>query len=122
MNLDEELFLSAYLDGVLAPEPSRRVDLALEADPTLADDLRALTAVRDLVAGLSRPAVPAGFDVSVAVLSRIERRSAPGRLALIFARPSVQVLAAAASLLLTATLAVAVLWAARGGQAGPGLV
>ena len=76
MNLDEETFLTAYLDDELDPELRLGVDSALLSSPALVEDLRDLTAVRDLVAGLGRPA-PA-VDISVAVLSMIRRRSDAG--------------------------------------------
>jgi len=76
MKLDEETFLTALLDGELAPEHRRRVESELLTDPALADDLRALTAVRDLVAGLPRPPAPA--ELSDLVVARIARRRATG--------------------------------------------
>jgi hypothetical protein len=77
MNFDEETFLTAYLDGELTSGPRERVESSLASDPQLADDLRALAAVRDLVAGLSRPAAPC--DLSASVVARIRRR--PGVIA-----------------------------------------
>ena len=74
MNLEEETFLTAYLDGELPPGPREGVESTLASDPRLAEDLRRLTAVRDLVAGLPRPAAP--VDVSAAVVARLGRRPA----------------------------------------------
>ena len=78
MNFDEETFLSAYLDGALDIEQRRRVESSLVSDPRLADHLRSLTAVRDLVAGLSRPGPAA--DVSALILNRIQERPVLGSL------------------------------------------
>ena len=72
MNIDQESYLSAYLDGELDSEPQSRVESALVADHGLSGRLRELSTVRDLVSGLSRPLSP--IDVSVAVLARIEHR------------------------------------------------
>src|SRR5262249_14192826 len=74
MNVDEETFLTAFLDGTLDPELQHRVASARASDPALAEHVRGLTAVHDLVAGLSRPALAA--DVSAAVLARIAGRRA----------------------------------------------
>lgn len=76
MNIDQETFLSAYLDGELAPGPREGLESSLAADPRLAEDLRALTAVRGLIAGLSRPS--ATVDLSALVLARIDRRRRAG--------------------------------------------
>ncbi len=78
MNVDEEIFLTAYLDDELHPELRLGVDSALLSNPALVEDLRDLSAVRDLVAGLARPA-PA-VVLSVAVLCTILRRSDAGPL------------------------------------------
>jgi hypothetical protein len=79
MNLPEETFLTAHLDGELPPDQRLRVEAALVSDPGAAEDLRALACVRDLVAGLSRPAIP--FDVSASVVARIEKRRRIGSFA-----------------------------------------
>jgi hypothetical protein len=76
MNLDEDTFLSAYLDGVLDPEQRQRVESSLVSDPRLADHLRGLTAVRDLIAALPRPSPV--MDVSALVLTRIQERPVLG--------------------------------------------
>lgn len=78
MNPDDQTFLTAYLDGALNPEQRLQVESSLSTDPGLADELRDLAAVRDLVAALPRP--PAGVDLSASVLASIARRRAPGRL------------------------------------------
>jgi anti-sigma factor RsiW len=69
MNPDDETFLTAYLDGELAPAELARVEQALRSDPNLADRLGELARVRDLVAGLPRP--PAPFDLSASVVRRL---------------------------------------------------
>jgi hypothetical protein len=80
MNLDEETFLTAFLDGTLDPDLQHRVESALASDLALAEHFRALTAVHDLVGGLSRPSPTA--DVSAAVMARIAgRRALVARLA-----------------------------------------
>ncbi len=56
MNLDDESLLSAYLDGELDAEGRSAVEAALLSDAGLSDRLRELSAVRDLIAGLPRPA------------------------------------------------------------------
>ncbi len=71
MNQDDESFLSAYIDGELAPEQHSRVDMALDADTDLAERLRGLTHVRDLVAGLPHDR---SIDVTARVLQRIAAR------------------------------------------------
>jgi hypothetical protein len=65
MNLEDETLLSAYLDGELDEEQRLRVELALRSSPRLAEQTHELAAVRDLVSGLPRPALP--FDLSAAV-------------------------------------------------------
>lgn len=56
MILDDETLLSAYIDGELDAGARQRVEAALLADPALAEQLRQLAAVRDLVVALP-PAV-----------------------------------------------------------------
>jgi hypothetical protein len=111
MNLDVETFLTAHLDGEVDPEQRLGVESALVSDPRLAEDLRTLTAVRDLVAGLSRQAH--GPDVSAAVVARIERRrvSRPFGLGLVltpapasWAARAVALVSAAAALIAAATV------------------
>jgi hypothetical protein len=71
MTSDDDTFLSAYLDGELDADQQQRVDSALVASPELAERLRAISVVRDLVVGLHRDA---GVDVAPMVMSRIRRR------------------------------------------------
>src|SRR5436190_21779690 len=52
---DDESLLSAYLDGELGREEHEAVESSLSADPRLAETLRGLVGVRDLLADLSRP-------------------------------------------------------------------
>lgn len=77
MTTDDESSLTAFLDGALAPEQRLQVESVLRSDPRLSEHLRELIAVRDLVAGLSRPSPR--LDLSGAVLARIERRRGIGR-------------------------------------------
>ena len=71
MNQDDESFLSAYIDGELAPEQHQRVDIALDANPDLAERLRGLSHVRDLVAALPHDR---SIDVTARVMQRIAAR------------------------------------------------
>jgi len=71
MNLDDESLLSAYLDGELDARRRVEVEAALHADPHLTRRLGDLTATRDLVAGLCRPAAPA--DLAASILARLPR-------------------------------------------------
>ncbi len=72
MNLDQETFLTAYLDDELPSDARERVASALATDPRLAEELRALGAVRALVAGLPR-STPT-IDISAAVLLEIGKQ------------------------------------------------
>jgi hypothetical protein len=113
MTLDDDSILSAYLDGELPPEQQQAVESALAADPQLADEVRSLAALRDLVAGLPCP-VPA--DVTARVMRRVRRRALLGPAASIIAWAPVRAgwLAAVAAGVL---LAVALTWIVR---VGPG--
>jgi anti-sigma factor RsiW len=71
MTLDDDSFLSAYMDGQLNPDQQQWVESALVADPQLAENLRRLTILRDLLA--SWPC-DASVDVTAPVLNRIRRR------------------------------------------------
>jgi hypothetical protein len=75
MTLDDDSILSAYLDGELGPEHQQAVESALIADPQLAEEVRSLALLRELVAGLPCEA-PA--DVTARVMRRIRRRALLG--------------------------------------------
>ncbi len=75
MTLDDDSILSAYLDGELGPEQQQAVESALIADPQLAEEVRGLALLRDLVAGLPRE-VPE--DVTSRVMRRVRRRALLG--------------------------------------------
>ena len=91
MTIDDESFLSAYMDGQLSLDQQQAVESALIADPQLGEELRRLTLVRDLVAGLSR-------DVPVEVSSRVRRRvRGRSRLRRILAGPAGSTYGSAAS-------------------------
>ena len=113
MKPDDEPSLTAYLDGALAPEQRLQVESALRTDPRLSTQLRELMAVRDLVAGLSRPSPR--LDLSGAVLAEIERRRGIGRFRGVLAPRNLLttpggraalLLATAASLLVVASVTV----------------
>src|SRR5215213_6161145 len=76
MKPEDEIFLSAYLDGELDPEGRSGVESAMLSDPALGERLRQLAAVRDLVANLPRPA--ARVDLAASVVARARRRRASG--------------------------------------------
>jgi hypothetical protein len=75
MTLDDDSILSAYLDGQLGPEEQQAVESALLDDPPLAEELRSLAGLRDLLAGLPRES-PA--DLTSRVMRRIRRRALLG--------------------------------------------
>jgi hypothetical protein len=112
MKLEDESLLSAYIDGQLDPDQHQTVESALSSNPQLAEQLRALTVVRDLVGGLSR-------DVSVDVSSLVLERIRPKRSRLLRmpatipwpasrrrARQAAGLLVIAASMLLVSTVAL----------------
>jgi hypothetical protein len=70
MNLHDETFLTAYLDGELATPHRLKVEAALLADPKLAERLQELSHVRGLVSNLPRPTVD--HDVSGQVIASID--------------------------------------------------
>jgi hypothetical protein len=76
MTLDDDSILSAYLDGELGPEQHQAVESAMAADPRLAEELRSLAHLRDLLAGLPREA-PA--DLTARVMRRVRHRAMFGR-------------------------------------------
>lgn len=77
MTLDDDSILSAYLDGQLGPEEHQAVESALCADPRLAEELRSLATLRDLVAGLPREEPT---DLTARVMRRV-RHARRGRAA-----------------------------------------
>src|SRR5262245_32276816 len=103
MKPEDEPFLSAFLDGELDPDQRAAVESALISSPILAEHLRRLASVRELVANLPRH--PARRDLSKAVLERIRQRSERSvlrrRRAVVGTR---RVLAAAASIVLAVVL------------------
>jgi hypothetical protein len=68
MNRDDDSFLSSYLDGELDPHERSLVESALVSEPELAEKLRSLTALRDLLSGLNRDCP---VDVANRVMGRI---------------------------------------------------
>ena len=71
MTIDDESFLTAYMDGQLDAEQHQRVEAAVAASPHLAEKLRGLSTVRDMVAGLPHNG---WVDVSSRVVQEIEAR------------------------------------------------
>jgi anti-sigma factor RsiW len=71
MNWEDDIFLSAYMDGQLDVDEQQQVESAVVSNPRLAERLRGLMAVRDLVSGL-RP--DGSIDVKHEVMDRIRRR------------------------------------------------
>lgn len=65
---EDETILSAFLDGELEFELRQVVESSLASDPQLAEQLRRLVEVRELLAGLGRPGP---IDLSGEVLDRI---------------------------------------------------
>jgi negative regulator of sigma E activity len=78
MTSEDESILSAYMDGQLDAEEQQWVESALVSNPQLAEKLRSLTGIRDLVAGLSRDAP---VDVAPQVMARIKGASRPRSIA-----------------------------------------
>src|SRR5215210_2026352 len=107
MMLDDETQLAPYLDDELDEARRLQVEETVQKDPRLARKLRDLALVRDLVAGLERPA-PAR-DLSAPVLDWVcDRRPAlPLRQRLAGLRPRrllvASGLSAAAAVLIAAT-------------------
>lgn len=56
--------LSAYLDGVLSPEQTSRLEMRLKADPQLRAELEALQRTRALLRQMPRRRVPRNFMLS----------------------------------------------------------
>jgi anti-sigma factor RsiW len=78
MTLNNPSLLSAYLDGELEPDERLSIESALEGDPELAEQLRQLTAVHDLLATMPRPIPPidlaSAVDAALAAGPRPRRR------------------------------------------------
>src|SRR4051794_38694453 len=72
MDVADESFLSAYLDGELDPAQRLAVEAALLSSPRLGERLRELAVVHELLASLPRPVV--SLDLAPSVLRRIGRR------------------------------------------------
>ncbi len=115
MNRDDDTFLSAYLDGQLDSEERHLVESALVSKPELAEKLRTLTSLRDLVASLNRDF---SIDVAARVMGRVRmRRGARSRvlprpvwLRMVYSSPRAALAAGiAAGLLLAVTLAAPLL-------------
>ncbi|WP_165249015.1 hypothetical protein [Paludisphaera soli] len=68
MSDELEFLQSAYLDDELDPDLRRSAEAAAASDPQKAEELRSLARVRELIAGLSRPAGP---DFATEVLRRL---------------------------------------------------
>lgn len=113
--IDDPTLLTAYLDDELVPEDRRQVAAALRGDPEAARLLRELAGVRDLVAGLDRPAAPA--DVPMAVVLRIDRQRSVKQLLLL-----ATTLSAAAATVLALLLPIPGLWGPNAGPNGGQLV
>jgi hypothetical protein len=73
MTLRDESLLTAYLDGELGPEDRSLVESAVMSDPELAEQLRQLAAVHELVAALPRPVFPA--DLAGTLCAALDRRA-----------------------------------------------
>ena len=71
MNLDDESYLSAYLDDELDPADRQAVEWSIESSLPRADRLRSIAQVREAVAGLDRPAIPR--DLGPALAAQIAR-------------------------------------------------
>jgi len=74
MSCDDDTFLGAYMDGQLDSEQQQLVESALVSSPQLAERLRRLSAVRDLVVGLRRDGC---VDVTSRVMARIHSTGRP---------------------------------------------
>lgn len=128
MNNDDESFLSAYMDGQLAPDQQQGVESALVSNPQLAEKLRGFTLLRDMVAGLPRDG---SVDISAQVMRQIRERHGRSRLVRTLAGlrhgsrrilPLAGLAATAASLMVAASLAILIQTSSfdrGGGPVGP---
>lgn len=108
--------LNDYLDDRLDPAARRRLESALQSDARLAESLRGLTEVRNLVAALPRE-TPS--DVAPRVLARIAALATePGRIENPRRRPGARTAVAAALAASVMALAGAVLFETRRGREG----
>ena len=69
MNLDDDSYLSAYLDDELDPADRLAIEWSVESSPPLGEQLRSLSLARDSVAGLDRPGIPR--DLAPIVVARL---------------------------------------------------
>ena len=69
MNLDDDSYLSAYLDDELDPADRLAIEWSVESSPPLGEQLRSLCLARDSVAGLDRPGIPC--DLAPLVVARL---------------------------------------------------
>ncbi len=100
--------LSAYMDGELSDEESRRVDEMLADDPALSDELESLREVRQLLQGLRHEQAPDGLLDAVLARAESQRKRAgwwAGRLA----RAAVIILAVGVGVTVTS-------WLSRSGE------
>jgi hypothetical protein len=76
MNLDDDSYLSAYLDDELDPADRLAIEWSIESSPALGEQLRSLCLARDSVAGLDRPGIPCDLAPIVAARLASNRRKA----------------------------------------------
>ena len=106
MNLDDETYLSAYLDDELDPADRLAIEWSVESSPPLAEQLRSIAQARDAVAGLDRPAIPRDLASSLVARLAADRRRARLRE---FARPARVALAASSLSAVAASLIFAII-------------
>jgi hypothetical protein len=112
MNCDDDSFLSGYLDGELGQKERATVESGLVADRELAEKLRSLTAVRDLVSSLNRDVPVDVKGLVMARVCRVGRGKSPADLRQMWLRAASQspraalVAGFAATVLIAVTLAV----------------
>src|SRR5262245_14668542 len=110
MTLDDDSILSAYLDGELGSEQQQAVESAVVADPRLAEELRDLALLRELLAGLPRQA-PA--DVTARVMRRVRHRARLARAGRSLALGPVRAAALAAAIAASVLLMLVIPWRLR---------